>query len=195
MAAAGMAIPEYRSGHAPHLKRSLVSCNHCHALPYPAVVDALPPIYAPPVSPIRLGLTARVVAAALALTFVTPLLVGAWLTPDASGVGTHRQLGWSPCATLVSGVPCISCGMTTSVAWFAHGNWAASFYLQPAGWLLSLLLLWGFWIAAYVAATGRPVHRLLAMLSMRWALLILSGAVLASWGWKVYLHSRGLDGW
>lgn len=161
-----------------------------------AVADSVPLIYAPPARAIRLSPSGRCAAALLAACFLAPLAIGAWLTPDPAGVGTHRQLGWAPCGTLIAtGVPCPSCGMTTSVAWFAHGNWAAAFYLQPAAALLSLLLFWGFWIAAYTAATARPVHRLLPLLSAKWSVLLLAAAVLAGWGWKVYLHSHGIDHW
>lgn len=160
------------------------------------VADVVPPIYAPPALPIRLSARHRLVAAGVAFLLIAPLIVGAWLTPDPAGVGTHRQLGWPPCATLLAtGVPCPSCGMTTSVAWFAHGNWAASFYLQPMAALLGLLLVWGFWLAAYVAVTGRPVHRLLGGLHSRWTVLFLGAVLLAGWGWKLYLHGHGLDRW
>ncbi|NBO19844.1 MAG: DUF2752 domain-containing protein, partial [Proteobacteria bacterium] len=38
-----------------------------------------------------------------------------WLTPDARGLGTHEQLGLPPCGFyLWYGLPCPSCGMTTS---------------------------------------------------------------------------------
>jgi hypothetical protein len=155
----------------------------------------VPPIYAPPTEPIRVK-AGRWLAAFLALLFLAPLLVGAWLEPVPGGAGTHLQLGLSPCSSLVaSDFPCISCGMTTSVTYFAHGNWLASLYVQPAGFVFALVLCAAFWVAAYIAATGRPVHRLLMGISLRWSLLLMSATVLGGWGWKIYIHARGLDGW
>lgn len=153
-------------------------------------------IYAPPTRPIRLTVGNRVVAALVALACLGLMGLALWLKPDSAGAGTHQQLGLIRCQTLsVTGVPCPSCGMTTSFAWFARGNLVASFYIQPAGCLLALGVCMTFWAALYVAATGRPVYRLLAVIRPRWAILFGTAGVLAAWGWKIYIHAKGLDGW
>lgn len=48
----------------------------------------------------------------------------AWfLEPAKSGIGTHQQLGLPPCTFFwVTGIPCPSCGMTTSFSHVMHGN-------------------------------------------------------------------------
>ena len=45
------------------------------------------------------------------------------LEPDPRGFGTHQRLGLPPCTIrTVFGVPCPSCGMTTSFANLAKGH-------------------------------------------------------------------------
>jgi hypothetical protein len=85
--------------------------------------------------------------------------------------------------------------MTTSFAWFARGNLLASGYVQPMGLALAILTIICFWTTLYIAMTGKPVHRLLRWLPGRyygWPLAVLA---VAGWGWKVFIHLRGIDGW
>jgi hypothetical protein len=52
-----------------------------------------------------------------------------------------------------------------------------------------------FWLALYMAITGKPAWRLLSMIPGRvWVPAMMSLAVL-SWGWKIFIHLRGIDGW
>ena len=62
------------------------------------------------------------------------LLIARLLRPSADGVGTHRQLGLPPCAFLhFTGIPCPSCGLTTSVAHAARFHFYQSLTTQPFG--------------------------------------------------------------
>jgi len=62
------------------------------------------------------------------------LLVARLLRPSADGFGTHRQLGLPPCAFLhFTGIPCPSCGLTTSVAHAARLHLYESVITQPFG--------------------------------------------------------------
>jgi hypothetical protein len=64
------------------------------------------------------------------------------LTPNESGVGTHRALGLPPCGSIVMwGIPCPSCGMTTSWSWFVRGNFGRSWAANPGGFLLAIFVL------------------------------------------------------
>ncbi len=85
--------------------------------------------------------------------------------------------------------------MTTSYAWFARGNFLASFYVQPMGFLLALLTVVAFWMGLYVALTGRAVYRLLARGPSRYYVPGLLVWAIIAWGWKIFIHLHGIDGW
>jgi hypothetical protein len=122
--------------------------------------------------------------------------MAARLTPNPAGVGTHREMGLDACAFLQrTGLPCPACGMTTSFSWFVRGNFLASFYVQPMGAVLAICCGMTVWGGAYIAVTGRAVHRLLASLGPQYHVIpLLSFGVLA-WGWKIFIHLHGIDGW
>ena len=85
--------------------------------------------------------------------------------------------------------------MTTSIAWFARGRLLASFYLQPMGFVIAVVAGMTLWAGAYMAMTGRPVHRLLRFLPARYYLLPLFGFWILAWVWKIGIHLTGHDGW
>src|SRR5688572_19022952 len=89
--------------------------------------------------PSRLRLGARLFAAAIAIACLTVLLIAVRLSPSPTGMATHTTMGFSECEFLRrTGLPCPTCGMTTSFAWFVRGNVAASFFVQPMGFVLAL---------------------------------------------------------
>jgi hypothetical protein len=112
-------------------------------------------------------------------------------------MGTHKEsLGLPPCNFLrTTGLPCPSCGMTTSFAWFAKGNLLASAYVQPMGAILALLAAACVWGGFYIALTARPAHRLLRMLPAGYTLIPLLLLGVLAWGWKILIHLNGVDGW
>jgi Protein of unknown function (DUF2752) len=135
-------------------------------------------------------------AAAIALACGGVLIVASQLTPNPDGLGTHLQMGLQRCGFLQqTGLPCPSCGMTTSFAWFARGNIVASLYVQPMGTLLAILCGITAWAGGYVAITGRAAHRLITSLPPRFHLWPLLGFALVAWGWKMFIHLHGIDGW
>ena len=88
----------------------------------------------------------RVTLLGLTAGLVIVFAVAAWLNPyDADGqalqMETHRQLGLPPCTfyVLTGGLPCPSCGMTTSFALLMHGDVWNSLQANAAGTLLALL--------------------------------------------------------
>ena len=138
----------------------------------------------------------RLLAAALALGCLTPLIMAALLSPSHDGLGTHREMGFAQCSFLQrTGLPCPSCGMTTSWAWFSRGNVVASLYIQPMGTVLAALAACCFWAGLYVAITGRPVYRLLHVIPGRYYFVPLLAFAILAWGWKIFIHLTGRDGW
>lgn len=86
--------------------------------------------------------------------WVVVFVIAARLNPyDASGqplrMEVHRQLGLPPCSfyTLTGGLPCPSCGMTTSFALLMHGDAVQSLYANAIGTFLAiggmLMIPWG----------------------------------------------------
>jgi len=93
---------------------------------------------------------------ALGLGSLLLLLTAAWLTPDASGRGTHQQLGLPPCTMIfLFGTPCPSCGMTTSWAHFVRGEIVASLRANAGGTLLAMVAVVVAAISSITAVAGR----------------------------------------
>ena len=158
------------------------------------MTDASLTNHAPTAPPIYLGnsysppmaTSTRVLAALAAVACLAVLVTAAWLSPDPSGLGTHRQLGLAPCGLLVNtGIPCPTCGMTTSFTNLVHGRVLASLRGQPAGTILCALTAVGFWVALYVAVTGRPGAAVVRRLPVTGALLTLLGVVIAGWAYTI----------
>jgi hypothetical protein len=136
--------------------------------------------------------TERLAALAVAGTLAAPLVVACTLVPDASGMGTHRQLGLPACGwPMAFGLPCITCGMTTAFANAVHGRFVAAAWSQPAGLLLAVACALGVVVCTWDALSGRPVHRMLAPLAAGRTAWFAGFALAAAWGWKV-LQCRGM---
>jgi hypothetical protein len=137
-----------------------------------------------------------VIAVLVALACLAVLMVAARLTPSPTGVGTHMPLTSKPCDLLArTGMPCPSCGMTTSFAWFARGNLVASFYVQPMGMVLAVLTAAAFWVGLYMAVSGKPALVVLRDVPMRYYIIPLFALAVAAWAWKMFIVFRGIDGW
>jgi len=130
--------------------------------------------------------TSRGIAAVIALACAAPLVVACTLVPSATGMDTHRQLGLPACGWPTAfGVPCFSCGMTTSFALAVRGRLLAALYAQPAGFVLVCAAALGVVVAAWVAISGRSVHRFLQPLATGRLAIVACVVILAGWGWKL----------
>ena len=157
-------------------------------LPFVALVPSL--ISCPPRPPAG-GLRDRLIGAAIAAIALAPLLTAAGLTPDPSGHGTHLQLGMAPCGFLAaSGLPCATCGMTTSFAHAANGDLLGAAAVQPAGALLALLCAVAAIVGGYAAVTGLAVTRLLGPLVRGRVVLAAIAVLLAAWGYTAWRFTR-----
>lgn len=139
-------------------------------------------------SALRSGAGPRVVAATICAIATAVLVVAWWLTPDVSGMQTHRQLGLPPCGFMVTtGLPCATCGMTTAFSHAAHGQLWAAFRTQPAGAVLAMLTAAASLVSAWAAATGMslaPLGRWLWRPTIVWSL---GGLLIAAWIYKIIL--------
>ncbi len=119
-------------------------CGDIRVVPWVARVPALRPA------------RARLIAAGVAGAGVLLLGLAAWLTPDPSGMGTHRQLGLPPCnMVILTGYPCPSCGMTTAFAHTVRARFLSAVRAQPAGFLLALSTMAVTAAALSTLATGK----------------------------------------
>jgi hypothetical protein len=127
----------------------------------------------------------------LALALIAVFAVAAWLNPyNADGsprtLATHQQLGLPPCNFyVVTGLPCPSCGMTTSFALLLHGDLRNSLRANAVGTLLAgfglLLLPWclasavcqrTLFIRSIERALTLVVLLFLSMMLLRWIIVI-----------------------
>ncbi|MBA3269236.1 MAG: DUF2752 domain-containing protein [Acidobacteria bacterium] len=159
-------------------------------------LPSVPRIYAISPLPQRLSVLHRAVALAVSMGCLAVLVTAVMIRPNPRGVESHRQLGLAECQFLrVGGIPCPSCGMTTSFTWFVRGNLAASLWIQPMGTALAAGAALTFWAGLYIAATAKPVHRLMRGTPGSYYVLIPLGFGIAAWAWKIFIHLRGIDGW
>ena len=122
----------------------------------------------------------------------TLLLLAAWMNPSAEGLGTHQQLGLAPCGWIVyGGIPCPSCGMTTSFAHATDGNLLGALQAQPAGAFLAFLTACALVIAGWQLVSG---ERLLGFCTDRLGarfFLFFGVLVVLAWVYKI-LAFRGV---
>jgi len=117
--------------------------------------------------------------------------IAVWLNPyDEDGqprhMETHRQLGLPPCTFYsMTGVPCPSCGMTTSFSLLVRGDVLNSLRANAVGTVLAAFCLalvpWGlacvlrgrlYGIRSLETALTRTVLIFLALLLVRWAVVV-----------------------
>ena len=104
----------------------------------------------------RLTRSVRLALVSLAAGLIGVFGIAAWLKPDPRGLGTHQQLGLPPCTfQYVTGLPCPSCGMTTSFSHMIRGQVIAAAKANPVGALLAATLLVAIPYCLLCAATGR----------------------------------------
>ena len=107
----------------------------------------------------------------------------AWrLEPDPRGFGTHQRLGLPPCTLrYFAGIPCPSCGMTTSFSYLMKGDVQLAVHANAAGVLLAVLCAVQIPWCLITAARGRyfvlenPTQVLL------WCLLAVIAVSLINW--------------
>jgi hypothetical protein len=127
----------------------------------------------------------------LALALVGVFAVAWWLTPykdDGSprSLATHQQLGLPPCTFFyTTGVPCPSCGMTTSFSLLMHGDVINSLRANAVGTLLAVfcLLLLPWCLASAVCSRTLFLHSVER--AMTWVVLTFLSLMLLRWAFVV----------
>ena len=133
------------------------------------------------------GRLTRLWAALVLVGCVGVLGLAAWLDPAGKLYGTHQQFFRSgPCGMLVStGLPCPTCGMTTSFAYFMEGSFGMSAYAQPAGFLLAIGTAVTTVLCAITAVTGRWPRTRVTMVDPYWLFMVILLILLAGWVFKI----------
>ncbi len=132
--------------------------------------------------------THRVLLAAFGLFLIAGFSLSVYLKPNPQGFGTHRSLGLPPCSIrLMFGIPCPSCGMTTSFSHFVRGEIPSSMRANAAGTALALVCLLMVPWALATAWKGR--HFLIRHPTNVFAWLLTGLAIFTTlhWVWRMWL--------
>jgi len=129
-----------------------------------------------------LSQAAKVLLALWSLCLLGGFSVAFGLEPDLRGYGTHQRLGLPPCIFReMFGVPCPSCGMTTSFSYFTRARIIEAFQANVAGLLLAVVcavqIPW-CWLSIY---RGRLWKVSRPDISLMWLLLVLYGVCALAW--------------
>ncbi len=138
------------------------------------------PLQDSPVSSITDRVMALVVVGAAALL----VYILAAVVPDGRGYGTHEALGMEPCGWPIQyGIPCPTCGVTTSACLMVHLSPLQSILVQPFGAYLTLVGLWSAAIAGICLVRRRSFVAWIGFLP--YGLIVVIGFVLMflSWGY------------
>ncbi len=132
----------------------------------------------------------RVLLVVIGVGWLAVFGIAAWLSPYQEGrpllAEAHRQLGLPACNfKALTGLPCPSCGMTTSFALLVHGDLANSLRANWVGTLLaligmayipwSMLSIWRgrwLWVQKVEPWLIRLVFGWVALMLLRWAALL-----------------------
>lgn len=136
----------------------------------------------------HLGPFARILLAGLVLFLSAGFALALQLEPDSRGYGTHQRLGLPPCTFLfLFGIPCPSCGMTTSFAHFVRGEFVPSLQANWVGTILAttcaLMIPWAT-ISVVLGRTWKIKDPIFAALVL---LATICGLSLINW---IFIVSR-----
>jgi|SRR5215475_9314240 len=136
----------------------------------------------------RLGFTSqdRIQYLAVAVSSIALLLIARLLRPSVEGVGTHRQLGLPPCAFLhFTGIPCPSCGLTTSVAHAARLHFYESVVTQPFGFVVFIIAVLCAPLSIYFIHRRVPWSNLNRLRGRKLTIYLMIALFILSWLYKI----------
>lgn len=129
-----------------------------------------------------LGRTTRWLLGLWGLLLLCGFVVAFELDPDPRGFGTHEKLGLPPCTfRQLFGIPCPSCGMTTSISNFVRGRFIESARDNLGGFVLATICFvqipWSMTSAVRKRLIGIEQPELLLV----WILGLVCGTTLLQW--------------
>lgn len=129
--------------------------------------------------------TTRIAWGLTSLFCALTLATAVWLKPSPAGHGTHEALGLPPCGFILrSGLPCPTCGMTTSFAHAVRGRFISAFVVQPAGFAFAILTVVLMFSAGSIAITGHTYFVDWDSVSVR-LMTALAAIILFGWVFKL----------
>lgn len=124
----------------------------------------------------------RIVTLLAGIGVLTLLVTARQLEPNATGIGTHQQLGLPPCTSVALwGIRCPACGMTTSWAWATRGNLWQSAEANIGGLMLALIALAYVPASCYFFVKGIASYRERFSLSLAVAMIVALLAATLQW--------------
>ena len=149
------------------------------------------------VQPVQHPVAGRLWGVGLAAGALALLAVAGWLRPEPGQAGTHCQLGLPPCGFYtMTGLPCPTCGMTTSFAYAVRGQALKSMHAQAGGFVLAMGTAATAVLGLMTAITGRRVCINWFRVSPTGLIWVVALGFLAAWGLKtvLVLHHNGQAG-
>jgi len=136
----------------------------------------------------RASLGQRLVWAVVSLGCLSVLITAATLSANEANYGTHTQLGLPPCGFLMAtGLPCLTCGMTTSFTLAVEGRWLEALIAQPMGAVLAFTSAMMVWVAGYAAIAGLALAGMLKSLFRQPVVIVIAVLWIAAWGFKAIM--------
>jgi Protein of unknown function (DUF2752). len=135
------------------------------------------------------GMAARIGLSLISFLAILGFGLAFMTTPDPRGFGTHEQFGLPPCTfQTVFGIPCPSCGGTTSLSHFVRGNWIQSCRCNAATFVgaLSGLLLVPWSIISSLRGRWFLIHN--PFKSLLILLTVISLVAVLQWSFRVIGH-------
>ena len=124
--------------------------------------------------------------------FALTVLSGATLTtarllrPSPNGFGTHEQLGLPPCLFFkLTGIPCPSCGLTTSFAHSARLHFYQAFTTQPFGPIAFFLAIASIPFFIFLIRRRIPWNEFIRAKGLDRLIYVLIAMYLLSWVYKI----------
>ncbi len=144
-------------------------------------------------APRRSGRAERSAAALYMLLFAAAFCASRSIEPSPSGVGSHTQLGLPPCGFYAAtGIPCLSCGMTTAFAHMARGSIAAGFAAQPFAAALFAAGAAAWLACGWSLIAGFGFFSWLERRAWKYWGVAIGAAAVAAWIYKIVATRRDL---